>query len=74
MTEREIEKIARKVAQYLWDMQNNERDWITIEETAKILQVNVRTVRDHRDEIGYVKRGKRIYFDRKRVNAYIEGK
>lgn len=74
MTDREIDRIAKKTAQYLWEMQNQESEWLTIEEAAKMLGLAVATVYDHKNDIGYVKRGKRIYFKSRSVKSYIEGR
>lgn len=74
MTERELNKLADKIAERLWQRQNQESEWLTIEQAAQMMGVAVSTVRDHKDEIGYSKKGKRIYFKERSVKSYISGK
>lgn len=75
MTRAEMKEIARMVAAEIMGMMNDQADRLmTVAEAGAFLGLRPATVREKKSEIGFVKRGKRLYFSERNLREYIRGK
>lgn len=72
MSDREIKKLAKYIAAEIMELQKEQSVWLTAEQTAARLGISVRTLYNRKSEIGFVKRGKKIYFKENNINSFIE--
>lgn len=68
MTNKEIDMLAEKIAEKLWDRQQEEM--VDIKKASEITGLAVKTLYKRKDAIGYLKRGKGLYFKRKCLEIY----
>lgn len=72
MTKKEISMLAGLIAEKLFQL--NQNRLLTAEEAAGCLGLKVKSLYNRKDELGFIKRGKRIYFKESAIKAYMEGR